>query len=284
MDEPSKGLRTQGQTVNKDNRTEDIWSSSTFEMDNSAAQSQRSISSIVMSNNPSDPQSSTGSEIGPAEFVNHGKFSSVASFDSLLLWHQIRQQWVGNKISESQKEVREPRISFTSPSPIPSPTPWPEQFHALLYMNLSSTRLQLSDLWYDWPKGRNVNIFQRQLSDVLYDIEWNNGTTFYYTLGPNGTCRVEDFEVGIPRPDFMVDGSVYLGTQVTDGILCNVWEKIDFIWYYEDVLSNIPVRMDFYDGISIHVMTFEVGAVLPDSSVTQAPVYCFNQGLQASPL
>ncbi|KAL1353228.1 uncharacterized protein LOC107605355 isoform X1 [Arachis ipaensis] len=101
MDEPSKGLRTQGQTVNKDNRTEDIWSSSTFEMDNSAAQSQRSISSIVMSNNPSDPQSSTGSEIGPAEFVNHG----------LLLWHQIRQQWVGNKISESQKEVREPRIS-----------------------------------------------------------------------------------------------------------------------------------------------------------------------------
>ncbi|XP_015971876.1 uncharacterized protein At4g14100 [Arachis duranensis] len=168
--------------------------------------------------------------------------------------------------------------SFTSPSPIPSPTPWPEQFHALLYMNLSSTRLQLSDLWYDWPKGRNVNIFQRQLSDVLYDIEWNNGTTFYYTLGPNGTCRVEDFEVGIPRPDFMVDGSVYLGTQVTDGILCNVWEKIDFIWYYEDVLSNIPVRMDFYDGISIHVMTFEVGAVLPDSSVTQAPVYCFNQG------
>ncbi|RYR05761.1 hypothetical protein Ahy_B06g085576 isoform B [Arachis hypogaea] len=93
MDEPSKGLRTQGQTVNKDNRTENIWSSSTFEMDNSAAQSQRSISSIVMSNNPSDPQSSTGSEIG------------------LLLWHQTRQQWVGNKISESQKEVREPRIS-----------------------------------------------------------------------------------------------------------------------------------------------------------------------------
>ncbi|MED6161356.1 hypothetical protein PIB30_059927 [Stylosanthes scabra] len=101
MDEPSKGLRTQNQTVNKDNRTEDIWSSSTFELDNSAAQSQRSISSIVMSNNPSDPQSSTRSEIGPAEFVNHG----------LLLWHQIRQQWVGNKNSDSKKEAHEPRIS-----------------------------------------------------------------------------------------------------------------------------------------------------------------------------
>ncbi|KAF1858622.1 hypothetical protein Lal_00044655 [Lupinus albus] len=29
----------------------------------------------------------------------------------LLLWNQIRQQWVGNKKSESRNEIREPRIS-----------------------------------------------------------------------------------------------------------------------------------------------------------------------------
>jgi hypothetical protein len=48
-------------------------------------------------------------------------------------------------------------------------------------MNLSSTRLQITNL-YDWPRGRNVNIIQKQLSVLLYDTEWNNGTTFYYTL------------------------------------------------------------------------------------------------------
>ncbi|KAK6944253.1 hypothetical protein RJ641_025355 [Dillenia turbinata] len=159
----------------------------------------------------------------------------------------------------------------------PTPQPWPQQFHALLYMNLSSTKLQLSDLWYDWPRGRNVNIFQRQLGEVLYDVEWNNGTSFYFTRDRqgHGTCEIMEFEVGIPRPDFL-DGSNYLGTVVTDGFLCNVWEKVDFIWYYEDVITKRPVRWDFYDGISTHVMTFEVGAVLHDS-LTQAPAYCFTQ-------
>ncbi|KAI3827597.1 hypothetical protein L1987_01675 [Smallanthus sonchifolius] len=167
----------------------------------------------------------------------------------------------------------EPWLTTTEPEP--TPTPWPEQFHALLYMNLTTTHLQLSDLWYDWPKGRNVNIFQKQLGILLYDIEWNNGTSFYYTLGADAQCQMVDFGVGIPRPDFL-DGARYLGRVVTDGFLCDLWEKVDFIWYYEDVLTKRPVRWDFYDGISSHVMTFEVGAVLPDS-VVQAPAYCFTE-------
>lgn len=134
-----------------------------------------------------------------------------------------------------------------TPTPTPTPTPWPEQFHALLYMNLTSTHLQLNDLWYDWPKGRNVNIIQKQLGILLYDIEWNNGTSFYYTLGENAQCEIMDFGVGILRPDFL-DGAHYLGTVVTDGFLCNLWEKVDFIWYYEDVVTKRPVRWDFYDG------------------------------------
>ncbi|KAA8535486.1 hypothetical protein F0562_030489 [Nyssa sinensis] len=157
----------------------------------------------------------------------------------------------------------------------PTPLPWPERFHALLYMNLSTTHLQINNLWYDWPKGRNVNIFQKQLGVLQYDIEWNNGTSFYYTFGANATCETIYFGVGIPRPDFL-DGAIYLGTAVTDGFLCNVWEKVDFIWYYEDVYTKQPVRWDFYDGISTHVITFEVGAALPDS-ITQAPAYCFTQ-------
>ncbi|KAJ0090116.1 hypothetical protein Patl1_14350 [Pistacia atlantica] len=160
----------------------------------------------------------------------------------------------------------------------PTPRPWPDQFHALLYMNLSKGLLQISDLWYDWPRGTNVNIFQKQLGVLLYDVEWDNGTTFYFTLGEPATCEVMQFEVGIPRRNFL-DGAKYLGTQTTDGFLCNVWEKVDFIWYFEDVVSRRPVRWDFYDGISTHVITFEVGAVLNESFI-QAPSYCFSEATE----
>ena len=147
-----------------------------------------------------------------------------------------------------------PSIEWVGSTSTPTPLPWPEQFHALLYMNLSSSRLQMSELWYDWPRGRNVNIFQKQLGELLYDIEWNNGTSFYYTLGAQGTCRVTEFEVGIPRPDFLDDAN-YLGTTVTDGFYCNVWEKVDFIWYYEDVQTRRPVRWDFYDGMWLNFVS-----------------------------
>ncbi|XP_012571525.1 uncharacterized protein [Cicer arietinum] len=97
----SKGLSTQAQNMNKDNRSEDFWSSSAIELDHGANQSQRSVSSIAMSNHPSsDPQSSEGIQTDPPEFVNHG----------LLLWNQTRQQWVGNRRSERQTQAGEPKI------------------------------------------------------------------------------------------------------------------------------------------------------------------------------
>jgi len=73
-------------------------------MDNSGALSRGSISSISTSTQPLDPHSS-GSGNPPPEFVNHG----------LLLWNQIRQQWVGNKRSENRgQELREPRLSWNA--------------------------------------------------------------------------------------------------------------------------------------------------------------------------
>ncbi|KAF3784187.1 Uncharacterized protein EJ110_NYTH30904 [Nymphaea thermarum] len=155
----------------------------------------------------------------------------------------------------------------------PTPTPWPEQFHSVLYMN-STGKLQIVDLWYDWPKGRNFNIIQNQLGKLLYDLEWTNGTSFYYTLDANKECRTMHFEVGILPPNWL-HGANYLGQERVDGFLCNVWEKVDFIWYYEDVVTKRPVHWLFFTGMSAHVMTFEVGAVLEDEA-WQAPVYCFD--------
>jgi len=87
MDEASKGLRTRELAVTKVDGPDGFWSSSTSELDHSAAHSQRSISSIGKSNNPSDPQSSGSSQSGPPEFVNHGKFAPICSLSvGSLLW------------------------------------------------------------------------------------------------------------------------------------------------------------------------------------------------------
>ncbi|XP_013653020.1 uncharacterized protein At4g14100-like isoform X1 [Brassica napus] len=165
------------------------------------------------------------------------------------------------------------------PKTEPVPAPWPEQFHALMFMNKSGS-IEIVDLWYDWINGRNFNIIQKQLGKLTYDLEWNNGTSFYYTLDASKTCRTVHFEVGILRPNWL-DGANYLGQRNVSGFLCNVWEKVDFLWYYEDVVTKRPVQWIFYTGREAHVMTFEVGAVLEDEK-WQAPVYCFHNENKSS--
>ncbi|XP_027333204.1 uncharacterized protein LOC113848042 [Abrus precatorius] len=130
VDKAPEGQRTQDQIVAKEDGSEDFWSSSTFELDHSAAQSQRSVSSTAVSNNPSDPQTSAGDQSGSPEFVNNG----------LLLWKQLRQQWIGTKRSERQTEIRESRISsfatyddlLGNNKPFPQPIPLREMVDFLV--------------------------------------------------------------------------------------------------------------------------------------------------------
>uniref|UniRef100_A0A803NLP4 DUF4050 domain-containing protein n=1 Tax=Cannabis sativa TaxID=3483 RepID=A0A803NLP4_CANSA len=84
VDEPSKGLTIQGKAATKASFSEDIWSSSTIEMDNSGFHSQRSIS-LGTSNHVSDPHATSSS---PREFVNHGKSHSLASDKAAMAWKQ----------------------------------------------------------------------------------------------------------------------------------------------------------------------------------------------------
>jgi len=126
VDEPSKGLKIQGQSVKKPSVSEDFWSTSTCEMDNSAVQSRRSISS----NPVLDLQGCPGSVSNPSEFINHG----------LLLWNQTRQQWLGNKRLQSHPKGREPRISWNATyesllatnKAFPQPVPLPEMVDFLV--------------------------------------------------------------------------------------------------------------------------------------------------------
>ncbi|KAI3996771.1 hypothetical protein MKX01_041071 [Papaver californicum] len=120
---------------------------------------------------------------------------------------------------------------------------------------------------------------QKQYGELLCYLEWNNGTSFIYTLNSNKKCRTLKFDVGILTPNWL-DGANYLGQEKVDGFLCSVWEKVDFIWYNEDVVTKRPVHGVFYAGMEAHLMTFEVGAVLEDEK-WQAPVYCSESGEQA---
>ncbi|KAL5729598.1 hypothetical protein ACHQM5_002527 [Ranunculus cassubicifolius] len=102
VDEPTKGLRIQGRTVKKPSVSEDyFWSTSTCEMENSALQSQRSLSSISVSNQTLDAHN--GASTSSPDFVNHG----------YLIWKQTRQQWVANKKTRNKaQQAREPRLSW----------------------------------------------------------------------------------------------------------------------------------------------------------------------------
>ncbi|KAJ0492215.1 hypothetical protein HanIR_Chr12g0572341 [Helianthus annuus] len=134
----------------------------------------------------------------------------------------------------------------------PQPTPWPEQFHSVLVLN-STDELQLIDLYYDW----------------------NNGTSFFFTIDSDRQCSSVQLDVGILRPNWLA-GATYVGQRQVDGFDCYVWEKADFITYYEDVVTRRPVKWVFYTGREAHVMTFEVGAALEDAK-WQVPWYCFEQ-------
>ncbi|XP_022951411.1 uncharacterized protein LOC111454240 isoform X2 [Cucurbita moschata] len=111
MDGPSTGLRVEDQEAKKQCLPENFASSSTCEMDNSTVWSQRSMASAQSHDSHNNVGSST-------EFVNSG----------LLLWNETRKQWVGNKTSESQKRVREPKISWnaTYDSLLTTNKPFPE--------------------------------------------------------------------------------------------------------------------------------------------------------------
>ncbi|KAG8656872.1 hypothetical protein MANES_03G015200v8 [Manihot esculenta] len=101
VDDPSKGLASQGRTVKRASTVDDIWSTSAGEMDLSGEQSQRSFSSIMTLNQPFHPYTNDGSTSNSFEFLNPG----------LLLWKQTRQQWLANKRSPNNTQVQEPTIS-----------------------------------------------------------------------------------------------------------------------------------------------------------------------------
>ncbi|KAJ8562344.1 hypothetical protein K7X08_011635 [Anisodus acutangulus] len=102
VDEPSKGLRIQGKLVRKPSISDDFWSTSTCEMEISTVQSQRSMSSISISNQSLSQHSGTGNASKNNEFVNHG----------YLLWNQTRLQWLASKNPGNRRLAEEQMLNW----------------------------------------------------------------------------------------------------------------------------------------------------------------------------
>ncbi|KAJ1288103.1 hypothetical protein BS78_02G064200 [Paspalum vaginatum] len=162
--------------------------------------------------------------------------------------------------------------------------PWPDQYHAVIITNLTDIggRLRQIDIYYDWPRGRALNIVRDQLMSAaappLVNVQWSNGTNFIFDAA---SCDTIQFPVGVLPPDWKTaSAAAYLGRRRLDGFDCHVWSNFIFARYYEDVATGYPVAWDGVNGVQ-HVLSFEVGGVMQDCSMWQAPAYCFDGGSSA---
>ncbi|WCJ30291.1 hypothetical protein M5689_011860 [Euphorbia peplus] len=95
-------------------------------MDPNGVQSQKSLSSVNVVDQPLDPKSLSVLRIG-----NNAGY---------LLWKQTRQQWITNRKSRNKKKIREPTIGWNatyetlpgSSKRIPQPIPLPEMVDFLV--------------------------------------------------------------------------------------------------------------------------------------------------------
>ncbi|CAL5078874.1 unnamed protein product [Urochloa decumbens] len=174
--------------------------------------------------------------------------------------------------------------SGTIPPAAPPMTPWPERYHAVLVTNLTARggRLEVFDTYYDWARGGDVTRVREQLAGgdppAQIIVQWANGTAYQIDAAA-ASCRTFQFATGgLLPPDWkQARGAAYLGRARADGFHCHVWSNRLFARYYEDVATGRPVAWKFI-GIEDerHVLSFEPGRVLEDSSMWQAPAYCFD--------
>ncbi|KAG5184356.1 hypothetical protein JKP88DRAFT_163229 [Tribonema minus] len=163
---------------------------------------------------------------------------------------------------------------------------WPDRFHAVSQQKRGED-LGIVDLYYDWPRGGNLNLI-RQADGPIFDMEWGNGTSYVYTPATQ-KCKVVKFGVGLLPPDWL-HGAQYLGRETVGLFECHKWQKGDsdapgvpFVVYWDAVAEDAaqaqrrPVQWRFFDGMQFNVVYFTPHEAVPES-VWQTPAYCFEQG------
>ncbi|GAX74826.1 hypothetical protein CEUSTIGMA_g2273.t1, partial [Chlamydomonas eustigma] len=116
---------------------------------------------------------------------------------------------------------------------------------------------------------------------TIFDIEFNNHSSFYYNKDfPDRGCRAIKFEVGILRPDWLRDAQ-FLETLSVDNRTTHAFTKAEFITYFEDAETKLPVRWIFHSsGGQFEVMSWREGEQAPEE-YWELPLSCFDQEAQA---
>lgn len=95
------------------------------------------------------------------------------------------------------------------------------------------------------------------------------------------TCRTRNFTVGILTPDWLAHAT-YLGIEMVDNRKCHKWTKSEFIDYWADVESGVPIRWIFlWDGAVFDILQYHPDIVPPDP-FWQAPPSCFSDNVEAN--
>jgi hypothetical protein len=131
------------------------------------------------------------------------------------------------------------------------PAPWPQVFHAHLNRSGLLAGDQSMELFYDWPGGRQVEIFNKK-GKISFANHRSNGSLYTYSPGVSG-CKVIQFRYGLLRPDWMQNGT-YKGRQKVNGKECDVWalapllpgKNFPFLTYYDDPSTGAMVRDTFF--------------------------------------
>ena len=160
---------------------------------------------------------------------------------------------------------------------------WPPKFHAVLVQNRSET-LALVDHYYDFPAGASLLVIHSQLGDVLYDYEFQNGSTYYYNPVRTDTCKCINMRVGLVRPDFLRSSGTFAGSATRDGLDCLKWRAGrapppatgPFMEYFSlKQNASRPVSWTFFSGARFDVMRWSPGSGIPPS-LQRLPLECLR--------
>jgi len=165
---------------------------------------------------------------------------------------------------------------------------WPDKLHATLIQNRSGD-MGVVELYYDFVRGFNLNVISALSSrgDPLFDLELQNGSTYYFRPSDASACKRIDMGVGILRPDWL-EGADYLGEEKlvldTKTLVAEKWsqgERPDgkpgvFITYWNDKETQTPIKWTFFDNAEFFVIRWEPGVGPEDDSIYSIPQACWE--------
>jgi len=140
------------------------------------------------------------------------------------------------------------------------------------------------DFYFDSLRGASliVDTPDANLSDPLWDLELSNHSSYYFH--PNrSTCDVIEMPVGLLALNWL-ENATYLGAFHINGKDCYGYTKEDFIDYYADKSTCLPVRWYFHSmQATFDTVSYVSNRSVRDLSWLAVPAICEGQNSTRRP-